>query len=75
MIKILKLGDKAKREVTCNNCESILEFTMEDCTINGEDVVIKNSFDKIIKDLSYQQIILKCPCCDSEILIKNINAK
>jgi len=75
MIKILKLGNKAKREVTCSNCESILEFTMEDCIVDGRDVFIKNGFNKVVKDLSYQQIILKCPCCDNEILIKDINAE
>lgn len=75
MIKVLKLGNKAKREITCNDCESILEFTMEDCIIDGEDVFIKNGFDEIVKDLSYQQIILKCPCCDNKIIIKDINAE
>ena len=75
MIKVLKLGDKAKREIICNNCESILEFTMQDCIIYSEDRVMKNGFDKIIKDLSYQRIILKCPCCDNEILIKDITAE
>jgi len=75
MIRILKLGNKAKREIMCNNCESILEFTMKDCIVEGEDVVIKNGLNKIVKDLSYQQIILKCPCCDNEIIIKNTNAE
>ena len=72
-IKVLKLGNKFRTKITCDNCGSLLEFNIDDCELNEDESILKSGVNEIIKTFSKEYLILKCPICDNDILVKNLN--